>query len=248
MMVLPSASISRDDVLPLDAIPEVPPWIPDRLFGLRVVLFIRCAHCQRKTSGRVCGPRRLPGAEGVRAMVVSKFCRHPALSGVIGDFNADHATVPTESNPSKRDVHARRNLGGTIGRDEERSDWEPLDGHRFYLASLHILRGGVSTRRIRHAVSGLHPEILVRRVENANPGEAFSPVGGKISGNNKSYRKSIEHRKGLAVHLVSDKAFLEDRICKIERLEKKIRAESFRPLSILKALKLHLQRAVLYTG
>src|SRR5713101_10139533 len=162
--VLPLARISHDEFLPLDPIPEVPAWVPDRLVGLRVVFFICCAHYQRITPRRVCGPRRLPSAEGVRAVVVSEFCRHPALSPVIGNFHADHTTKPTESDASKRDVHSQRNLAGTIGRDKERSDWEPLDWHRFYLAGLHILGGGISTRRIRHAVSGLHPVILVRCV------------------------------------------------------------------------------------
>src|SRR5260370_42034685 len=99
------ARISHDDFLPLDPIPEVPSWIPDRIVGLHVAFFIRRAHCQRITPWRLCGPRRLPGAKGVCAIVLPEFCRHPALSRVIRNFHAVHAAKPTESDTPQRNVH-----------------------------------------------------------------------------------------------------------------------------------------------
>src|SRR5580700_11564392 len=103
-------------------------------------------------------------------------------------------------------------------------------------------------RRIRDAISGLRPEIFVRRVENPNPRQTFGPISRKVSWNDQSHGKSIEHGKRLVVHQIRDNAFIQDWIPKIERFEKKVRAETLGALSGLKALKLHLQRAALYTG
>src|SRR4029077_8384320 len=83
---------------------------------------------------------------------------------------------------------------------------------------------------------------------NANPRQTLGPIRRKISGHHQSHRKSIKHRKRLAVHQERDDAFVQDRIAKIERFEKKIRARTRWACSGLKALKLHHQRAALYTG
>src|ERR1700682_587066 len=96
-VVLPLARISHNDFLPLDPIPEVPSWIPDRLIRLRVTFFIRRAYSQRITPWRLSSPHRIPRAKGVRAMVLSEFCRHPALSQVIRNFHPVHAAKPAES-------------------------------------------------------------------------------------------------------------------------------------------------------
>src|SRR6267142_5277879 len=98
IVVFPSACVSHYDFLSLDSIPEVPSGIPDRFVGLRVAFLIRRAHCQRISPGRLCGPRRLPGAKGVRAMILSAFCGHPGFPVVIRDFHEVHAAKPTESN------------------------------------------------------------------------------------------------------------------------------------------------------
>ena len=37
------------------------------------------------------------------------------------------------------------------------------------------------SRRVRDAVSGLHPVVVVRLVEHANPGEGLQPVGRESS-------------------------------------------------------------------
>src|SRR5215831_4418161 len=102
-------------------------------------------------------------------MIVAELRRKPCFSAIFGNFHTLHASEPTESNALQLDGHPGGNLCTSIGRDEERSDGESRNRNQFYLAPLHFLRRGISPGRVRHAISGLHPEITVRRVENANP-------------------------------------------------------------------------------
>src|SRR5260370_34512826 len=78
--VPPLACIPYYDFLPLNPIPKIPTRIPDRLGGLGVAFFVGGTHHQRITPLRLCSPRRLPRTAHERAMVLSEYCRHPALS------------------------------------------------------------------------------------------------------------------------------------------------------------------------
>src|SRR5260370_7310002 len=104
--VPPLACIPYYDFLPLNPIPKIPTRIPDRLVGLGVAFFIGGTHRQRITPRRLCSPRRLPGTEGVRAMVLSEFCRRPALSRVIRDLHAVDAGETAESDTPQRTFHS----------------------------------------------------------------------------------------------------------------------------------------------
>src|SRR5260370_41868304 len=90
MVISPLACISDDDFLPLDPIPEISAWIPNRLVGLRVAFFVRRTHGQRITPWCFWHPRRLPGAEGVGAMVLTEICGHPVLSPGLGTLPPRH--------------------------------------------------------------------------------------------------------------------------------------------------------------
>src|ERR1700688_2423 len=95
----PLARISHDAFLPLDPIPEIPAWIPDRLVGLRVAFFIGRAHDDGIAPWRLSSPRRFPGAERVGAMVLAELRVRPVLS-VIRNFHSVYYPEATESDPA----------------------------------------------------------------------------------------------------------------------------------------------------
>src|SRR5581483_7581626 len=77
-----SLGVSRDEFDALDAVPEIPAGIPDRLVGLRVSFFVGGARHQGVLSGRSRRPLRFPGTEGIRPVVLAKRRFGPTPSAI----------------------------------------------------------------------------------------------------------------------------------------------------------------------
>ena len=144
-------------------------------------------------------------------------CRSRGRSLVNGDFQFIYRAVAAEGDSADHHRQLRHQLAFAVGRDDEGAHRHSADRNCFHCADLHVLRSGVAARRVWNAIAGLHPEIVVGLIQNADPTETFHPIRGEIAGNDQAHRESVQHGQRLVIHRVGDNRVIEHGIFKVER-------------------------------